>query len=77
MSKENIWLTNFPHIRINRYQAGYVVEIEKRKWYGRRYWTHIISVSGIPDRPWIYQSYDVARDELLKYLKWQLIHQRD
>lgn len=44
-------LTNFPKVRIERYVKGFVVEIQKKNWYGKKYWVHISSVSGIETMP--------------------------
>ena len=50
-------LVNFPPVRIKHYPGkGYVPEIQKKTWYGRKYWTHIVPVSGIPDEPWYFST---------------------
>ena len=59
--------------RIEKYEKGFVVEIQKRKWYGKIYWTHFISVSGIASEPWFHSSYKFAEINLLKEVKWQTI----
>lgn len=64
---------NFPKIRIEQYPQGWVVEIQKRKWYGLKYWTHIISVSGMPNRPWYFNSFDHAITEAKLYLSNDLL----
>ena len=55
--------------RIKQYPKGYVVEIQKRKWYGEKYWTHFISVAGIESKPWHFSSFGYAleglRDEIV------------
>ena len=61
---------NFPNIRIKFYDKGYVVEIQLKKWYGKKYWKHIISTAGIEDEPWYFSSYDSALSETQKYFKW-------
>lgn len=59
--------------RIKKYRKGYVVEIRKRKWYGKPYWTHYIGVSGISYIPWHFESYRTAMDELLLKIKGNTI----
>jgi len=66
-------MLNTPKIRIEKYEKGFVVEIQKRKWYGKKYWIHIISVSGIPSEPWYFQYFDIALNEALRYLKNSII----
>lgn len=51
--------------RIKKYPIGYVVEIKKRKWYGKEYWTHYISYSGYSDKPYCFNSFEFAKQELL------------
>lgn len=67
-----MWLINI-NVRVKRYPKGWAVEIQKTKWYGKKYWVHIISVSGITDEPWYYQSMEMAIEQAAKYLKWDLI----
>lgn len=57
--------------RIKEYPRGFVVEIQKRKWYGKKYWTHFISVAGMGDKPWYHLNYDYAEKNLLDEIKWQ------
>lgn len=57
--------------RIRKHPRGYVVEIKKRTWYGRVYWTHFISVAGIPDEPWYYSTFDYAVSGLQDEVKFQ------
>jgi len=64
--------------RIERHTSGkrflgYVVEVKKKKWHGKEYWTHFISVSGISSKPWYYSSYRVALDGLLFKVKCDTI----
>lgn len=59
--------------RIKKYAKGYVVEVQKKRWYGKKYWTHYISVRGISHVPWYYQSYEAAETALLKSVKWTTI----
>lgn len=67
-----MWLVNFPKIRVEKYTKGYVVEIQKSTWYGKKYWVHIESVSGIESEPWYYQSFDIAVEEAAKHFNWDL-----
>jgi hypothetical protein len=59
--------------RIKKYNEGYVVEIQKTKWYGKKYWTHFVSVSGIESMPWHHSTFDYAMTNLLDKIKWQTI----
>lgn len=68
-----MWLTNLQNVRIHEYDKGFVVEIQKKTWYGRKYWTHLISVFGIESDPWYFSSYDFAIQEAVKYFRWDLI----
>jgi len=55
--------------RIKKHRRGYVVEHLKSTWYGRRYWTHFISVSGISEEAWYYSSYEHAEKGLIFKVK--------
>lgn len=67
-------LDNFPIVRIKYYKnKGYSVEMQKTKWYGKKYWTHIIAYSGMPDKPYYYENYDSALENVTLYFKWDLI----
>jgi hypothetical protein len=66
-------LVNFPNVRIKKYDLGYVVEMQKTTWYGRRYWTHIVSVAGMDDEPWYYKKYNTALEDAVKLFKWHMI----
>jgi hypothetical protein len=68
-----MWLTNLQNIRMHKYPKGWVVEIQKTTWYGRRYWTHLVSVAGIESEPWYFSSYDFALTEATKYFRWDLM----
>lgn len=57
--------------RIKKYPKGFVVEIEKRKWWGKKYWTHFISVAGINIMPWYYKTFDAAIQGLQDEVKYQ------
>lgn len=64
--------------RIKKYKdgerfLGFVVEVEKKKWYGKVYWTHFISVAGISSKPWYYSTYKYALDGLLFKVKCDTI----
>lgn len=60
--------------RIKKYPRGFVAEIQKRKWYGKKYWTHFISVAGIPSEPWYFSSYEFALDEMLYKIRQHVIN---
>jgi len=62
-------LINFPKIRIKEYPKGFSVEIQKIAWYGRKYWTHAIGVSGMSDEPWFYPSYELALSQFHEHFK--------
>ena len=68
-----MWLTNLSNIRMHKYPKGWVVEIQKKTWYGRKYWTHLISVAGIKSEPLYFSTYDFALDEATKYFRWDLM----
>lgn len=59
--------------RIKKYEKGYVAEVQKTNWCGRRYWTHFISVAGVNSEPWFHSSYQYAEMNLLNEIKWQTI----
>lgn len=67
-------LVNFPKVRVKKYPGGYVVEMQHRNWYGRKYWKHIVSVAGMQNEPWYYRDYESAVSEAVKYFKWDLHH---
>ena len=56
--------------RIKEYEKGFVVEVELKKWYGKKYWTHFISVAGINHLPWYHSTYEYAEMNLLNKIKW-------
>lgn len=59
--------------RIIKKPLGYVVEVEKTKWHGKKYWTHFISVAGIENQPWHHETYEFAEMNLLDKIKWDTI----
>jgi hypothetical protein len=59
--------------RIKKYDKGFVVEIRKQKWWGKKYWTHFISVSGIESMPWFHSTFDFAMTNLLDEIKYRTI----
>ena len=61
-----MFLVNHSKIRLHRTDKGWIVQIKKRKWYGKYFWIHLISVSGMKDKPWYYKTYDLALDEIEK-----------
>ena len=50
-------------------KTGYVVEVQKRTWYGSNYWTHFILTSGLPDEPWYHSEYKYAEMNMLTKIK--------
>jgi len=61
-------LNNF---RIVLYMKGWLVEVQKKTWYGRKYWTNYIHASGLPDTPWFHSEYKYAEMNLLNKIKNQ------
>jgi len=59
--------------RIKKYDEGFVVEVQKKTWYGKTYWTHFISVAGIASKPWYHSTYNDAESNLIKTIKWDTI----
>ena len=55
--------------RIVKYKKGFVVEVQKKTWFGITYWTHLISVAGIKSEPWFHSSYEHAESNLLDEIK--------
>ena len=68
-----MWLTNIPKIRIRQSFYGWVVEVQKSKWYGKKYWVHIISVTGVPKEPYYFRTYSSALTESVKLFRWYLM----
>ena len=70
MNLENV------NIRVKKYPKGYVVEIQKEKrfllFFTKKYWIHIISVSGIINKPWYYKSKETAINEAVRYFEIDL-----
>lgn len=60
--------------RIKHYSKGWVVEIQKTKWYGKKYWIHFISVAGIASMPWYHSTPEFAMDSLIYEIKRQTIN---
>lgn len=54
--------------RIKKYAKGFVVESQKTKWYGKKYWSHAIGVSGMKQKPWFYSTFEAAENNLLDNL---------
>ena len=59
------------YLRIKEYPDGWLVEIEKKTWYGRRYWTYLISARGLDSYPCFFKTYDAAMDNLLKKIRFE------
>ena len=51
----------------------FVSEVQKRTWYGRKYWTPYISPMGMGYTPWLFVSYDNALNQTLLKIKWSII----
>lgn len=66
-------MVNFPDIRIKKYPKGWVVEAKYKKWWGKVYWKHIISVSGMPQVPWYYRTEQSALENLGAEFKSHII----
>lgn len=71
-----MWLVNFPKVRVKKYVKGFAVEIQKSTWYGRKYWVHIESVSGIESEPWYYKSDRSAIENTTMHFKLELMNER-
>lgn len=68
-----MFFQHYNPIRIHDYpNKGWVVEIQEKTWYGRKYWTHLISASGLPETPWYYSSYKMAESEAIRLFKYNL-----
>lgn len=66
-------LINFPPVRVQKYPQGYTVEIQRKTWYGKKYWIHIIGYSGMPDEPYYYSDFNKAVEAGRKYFYWDLL----
>ena len=66
-------LVNFPKVRVKEYPEGFAVEIQCKTWYGRKYWKHIISATGLYDIAWYYKSEEVALSEAVRLFEIELI----
>ena len=58
--------------RIIEYGLGWIVQVQRRKWYGRKYWTGYVMTSGM-NIPWVHESYDFAEMNLLNQIKHETI----
>jgi len=63
--------------RIKKYDRGYVVENQKRRWWGKRYWTHYIYSFCLPEVPWYHSSSGFAMLNLLAKIKYKTIENSD
>ena len=66
-------LVNFPKIRVTEYPKGFAVEIQKEKWNGKKYWTHIVSYAGNQNDPFYYSTAKEAFENAKKMFGWDLI----
>jgi len=63
-------------VRVKEYPKGWVVEIQKEKcvlFFKRKYWTHLISVSGMSNNPWFYNTKEIAISQAIKFFEWDLL----
>ena len=63
------------NFRIVKTKKGYRVDIQKTKWtlFGlKKYWTHFVSYSGLPKHPFYYSTFEMAINEMLKEIKWEV-----
>jgi hypothetical protein len=60
--------------RIVKYEEGYVVETQKKTWYGRKHWVTFITATG-SNTPWHYKSFYSAMLGLVREIKWVVIKQ--
>lgn len=69
-------LVNFPKLRISKIPRCatnvYIVEIQKRTWYGRKYWIHIESYLSRENTPRYYFTEYEAMNGAIKNFKWML-----
>jgi hypothetical protein len=63
--------------RIKKYPRGWVVEVKKRKWWGKSYWVHFISVAGIDSMPWHHTTFDYAMMSLIDKVKQETLENSD
>ena len=64
-------LTNLK-VRVKKYPKGWVIQRKRLFW-----WVHLIGTSGMSDEPWYYSTKEVAIEEVLRYMKYDLIlHQK-
>lgn len=65
-------------VRVQKYDKGYSVEIQKEKtfmlFWKTKYWIHIESVSGMHDKPWYYSTKEIAISEAVKHFEWDLLY---
>jgi hypothetical protein len=64
------------NFRITKHKKGFLIEIQKYKWslFGiKKYWTHFSSYSGIPEQPFYFSNFEMAMNEMLKEIKWEVL----
>ena len=67
-----MWLENFPKVRVQKYPEWYAVEIQK-SYFWISYWTHIESVTWIPNQPWYFKTKEDAIEVAQLHFKWDLL----
>ena len=66
------------NVRVKKYPQGYAVEVQKTRYrflgmFPLKYWVHIEAVSGMADKPWYYNTKEMAISEAVKHFEWDLI----
>lgn len=71
-----MWLENLK-VRVKKYPKGWAVEIERTKtaylFFKVKRWEHLISVSGMSDEPWFYDTKERAISQAVKLFEWDLL----
>ena len=63
--------------RIKKYKKGWVVEQKHKTWYGKVYWKHCVSVSGMDSQPWYHSTFDYALKSLYDLVRAQTYENSD
>ena len=53
--------------RIKKYTQGFVIEVMRSNWYGKKYWVSYVTCGW--GYPFFYTSYDEAEESLVNYIK--------